>query len=286
MAEETKTTTADDGGDVADADTGMPRHSTEIWAYPLPLGDAYIQETRAYHLTLADVKALQHGDVVELTLFHRNVWDPIIKDDLPENAVLRAADVFNGARATYVHDGGVKGTITHHSVGKKGAPKPFTWQVEYDTENLECWQPIHDNGKVYGDDSCELPGSDHWTELPPTTRVGWRGPCVRTAFLAFMPNMFHVSSKRASAGAVRHRRVAAPEAEAKAAAIEDAAAIARYEACKARRAATGCRVYASRARSLRQTVTFPDTDDDDDDDDDDDSLDALDGDCDGMIRRQ
>ncbi len=152
--------------------------------------------------------ALQHGDVVELTLFDRTVWDHIIEDDTPQNVVLRAADVFKFSRAKYVHDHGVVGTITYHFLGIKATPEPmpFTWDIEFECSR---WYPFGADGLLHGDAACKVKGAPrHWSTFPPTTRVGWRGPCVRTALLAFMPNMFHVSSERESAGAERHKAVA------------------------------------------------------------------------------
>jgi hypothetical protein len=86
---------------------------------------------------------------------------------------------------------------------------------------------------------------------------------VRTEFLAFMPRLFHVSPSRKVACIVHQRRAAAPEAEARAAAIEDAAAVAEHDRIRASGAMmfrAGRRVYFSRAKTMRQTVSFADED--------------------------
>jgi hypothetical protein len=212
--------------------------ATTIWAFPLPAGSAYVDETYAYHLTLADVLALQHGESVDLTLFHRNVWDSAL-DTFPENVPLRAADVFARDVATYVHDHGVVGTLTHRQTGASLSPQRFRWHVEYEPG---CWYPFDDDGTLRGDGDG---APRHYSTFPCTTRVGWRGPCTRTAFVALMPNVVHV---------VQQRRAAAPDAEAKAAALEDAEALANPPKTLW---IDGCEVFRRRPKSFRQTVVVP-----------------------------
>lgn len=153
----------------------MKTRAKSVWAFPLE-AYSYLDATREYHVTLADVLALHKGDVMDLVTFDRNMWDVVLDGAAgrpAENVAYSAATFFrNCGRATYVHDSDVHGTITFRFPASETSskPRPFTWDMEHATN---VWHPMRG-------------------ALDVSTRVGFRGPCVLEGALSVMPSVFFV----------------------------------------------------------------------------------------------
>lgn len=161
----------------------------------------YVDLTRAFHLTLADVLALRRGDVLTLTHFDRNMCDVCFDggtsgDVAPKTAHPAASYFKNALQSTYTHSEGVSGALVFDFEAPGAAASPFTWHIEY---KPDCWYPLCDNYECYPRDEDgawpERPAElRHWSTYPGSTRIGYRGPCVRTETLAAMPDVFYGSS--------------------------------------------------------------------------------------------
>ena len=71
--------------------------------------------------------------------------------------------------------------------------KKFEFEVEYKSGS---WYPLRDGYLPASDEQTERPllGKRlHWSALPKTTPIGWRGPMVLWENLENAPMLFHVS---------------------------------------------------------------------------------------------
>jgi len=141
-------------------------------------------------VTLRDLEDLPKGRGVDLFLMDRNLFD-LCCDDNPVRTPLRPSHFF---RDNYL----VRFTKTDEAALKD------TWewlgdmkgQVEYcrgfDVDLGRCWCPLDGDGRVPVVDPqglCEF-GEDagkHFSELPGSTLVGWRGPMMPMCKMDLLP---------------------------------------------------------------------------------------------------
>ena len=171
------------------------RQSVVLFRYPL-LWSCYLEATVGHHLTIAHVCALKPQQQIHLTLFVRNVW-ALTLPNVKQNTAYTAHTFFsNGYTATYTHTRGLSGTFEISWPGKRVGEGEVWRNFEWDLEYLpNRWFPLR-QGKIQDDPRFDyripFECKKSWKEYPPSTRVGWRGPCVLTRELQNMPQIFYV----------------------------------------------------------------------------------------------
>ena len=158
-----------------------------LWKYPIPR-TSYIDETRQFHLTIADIKKLKKGDKLDIFCFDRNVMDNALSaTDKPYNPKIFFEHTYQGI---YTHDKGLKGLLQFDIYDDD--PVPFEFDLEYMNHR---WYPLK-NGKLESKgELCGVPkkfNGKTWRSFPDTTRIGCRGPIVLKNHLDYMPLVYNV----------------------------------------------------------------------------------------------
>jgi hypothetical protein len=140
----------------------------------------WIQKVRDHWLTIADVKQLKPGSKLKVVILDRNIYDYL--DGFPTNKMLPPTTLHQST-GTYTHGHGMQGTLLpDHG--------PFEFHVEYEKGR---WYPLRNGYLPAKDDQLGhalLGKKTHWTKMPPTTAVGFRGPMVRVSDLKSLPDFY------------------------------------------------------------------------------------------------
>ena len=147
----------------------------------LEMGD-WIEAAKRHWMTLADVAALPPGKPANIVMFHRNVGDRCMDEDVnPRGRAVRPARFFRTCVVTFVPDsdgGGTKGVVTF--VGEEDDDEKYHMELDVEYKN-DHWYPLK-GGYLPGSDSqrlAKLLGRRlHWSKMPKSTHVGWRGPMM------------------------------------------------------------------------------------------------------------
>ena len=146
-----------------------------------------------YALTIADIINMKPGDKLEVLMMDRNVldtsadelWNKSDKKYSPEK-------FFRNSRGTYINDKDLSGTMIFHWKGytAKQSTMPFEFELEY----LPChWYPLKKGKLPARARGAKFPWdkAKHWTEFPPTTKVGFRGAMINWNNLKDMPKVYY-----------------------------------------------------------------------------------------------
>eukprot|EP00005_Dracoamoeba_jomungandri_P007330 CAMPEP_0174262936 /NCGR_PEP_ID=MMETSP0439-20130205/16277_1 /TAXON_ID=0 /ORGANISM="Stereomyxa ramosa, Strain Chinc5" /LENGTH=235 /DNA_ID=CAMNT_0015347995 /DNA_START=45 /DNA_END=749 /DNA_ORIENTATION=- len=143
---------------------------------------------RRYGMSLRDLMDLPIGEAVDLFLMDRNVFDGSTDRDpgtyLP--SVFFADNYL--VRFTKTDEAGLKGTWEWLGmmVGEVEEDRGF------DVDLGRCWYPLEDDGKVPEEDQQGIfqfgeHAGKHFSELPDSTLVGWRGPMMLMEKMDLLP---------------------------------------------------------------------------------------------------
>lgn len=150
---------------------------------------------KKYALTINDILKLNPGEQIKLLPFHMNLWSTALDD---KNALisLKPQKFFEHEWIIYQHNKGLKGKwfgawlAKNEGVSKTARKIPpnklkdFEFDVQYTEGGL--WVPLK-NGYL------DMDGikKQHWSKLPKTTKIGWRGPMIKWSDLKKVPNIIY-----------------------------------------------------------------------------------------------
>ena len=169
-----------------------------LWKYPIPYNN-YVEEIRGFHLTIADIKKLNYGDVLHIVCFDHNIDN--LTDHNPLNKIICANRYFTELnQALYTHIDGLSGTIQIKDYDMN--PKPFEFSIECMDNN---WFPLINKTvqlNIYNYNEYFEYYNKSWTEFPDTTRVGvydtlaniWNGPIVLKKHMKYFPKVYKYDS--------------------------------------------------------------------------------------------
>eukprot|EP01098_Paradermamoeba_levis_P004679 TRINITY_DN1992_c0_g2_i6.p1 TRINITY_DN1992_c0_g2~~TRINITY_DN1992_c0_g2_i6.p1 ORF type:complete len:169 (-),score=23.78 TRINITY_DN1992_c0_g2_i6:277-783(-) len=133
-------------------------------------------EATKYHMMVKDIEELQDGESIEVLILDRNVLDVAASSKLNMPGVAsRPEHFFRQNRHTLTKKEGNLGTLDLHYGGRHTDLKDI--DIELLANNL--WYPLQGG----------MRDGKHWSEYPPTSKVGWRGPMIRWTDLALMPKL-------------------------------------------------------------------------------------------------
>jgi hypothetical protein len=143
--------------------------------------DEWTEVTKDKNLTINDVRSLRPGDVLHLYALDRNMWDRVDGDIF---------HVQNGLKMVYTHKGGLCGSMTFYDTGCIETVDNFEFDVEVSRNR---WWPFKEGRLPQGSEVfknfCKNRSMDgaHYSSLPTSTRLGWRGPAVQTKYADSLP---------------------------------------------------------------------------------------------------
>jgi len=158
-----------------------------LWKYPVPYTN-YIEEIRGFQLTIADIKKLKEGDVLDIVCFDYNV-DTLTNHNLV-NKILSANTFFKYInQAKYIHKNGLEGMIQFKNIDI--ITRKFEFSIECRENN---WYPLQ-YGKVLPNyyDYYLYPEyyNKLWTDFPDTIRVSCMiGPIVLKKHMKYLPRVY------------------------------------------------------------------------------------------------
>lgn len=140
-----------------------------------------------YALTLGDVRAMEPRESLEVLALDRNIWDTVMQDGT-KNRDHRPQTFFDQARANYVHDRECQGRFRWTQDGFEY--QDFEFQIEF---KHGSWYPLTE-GRLRALFPSDAPLIDpyvcHVSDLPDSTKVGWRGPMIPWDKLADAPCVY------------------------------------------------------------------------------------------------
>jgi hypothetical protein len=157
-------------------------------------------EWRAYVkdkcLTIADVLALKPGERIKVITMDRNEWECSERANKPD-VLHDVHDFFRQKVSVYIHKHDLVGeiawdfVISHKNMDDYYSFEPdreFEFDINYRGSN---WYPLT-NGRLPPADPQGLAqfgdaAGKHYSEFPPTTLIGWRGPMMLWERLAELP---------------------------------------------------------------------------------------------------
>lgn len=172
----------------------------KIWSYIIPKNKSNFKDifyispfdikkvSRNYHLTIKDILDLPIGQSIKIFCMDRNLYDFCIFEKRI-NHKMSAEKFFNGGYIIkYKRIDGLIGMWKFLDIDDSYE------QREFDLDLSEFWYPLVNNRVPQNDfdgffDMPELFAGKHYNELPPNTRIGWRGPCMKLENLKKIPNI-------------------------------------------------------------------------------------------------
>ncbi len=181
-------------------DFGWIKHLNENMAlrdYPPQEMQQFLEIAKPYHLTLGEIKQFPVGHKFEVVSWDRNYEEAWIWNEAIPMQVYESEVFFAWNRCTVTYKGAMEWTI-------KNIDGSFDHKVEIDVSNLDAcwtWWPLNENGYLDINNEPLTKGQEilshwkpkhlHWSELPGTTRVGWRGPMMYWEYLKDMPLVYY-----------------------------------------------------------------------------------------------
>ena len=144
---------------------------------------------RSKGLTIADIASMKKGERLAVVTIDRNVGDMV--SALKPNTLYSASKALASSRATYEHRGGLAGILTLYA--KSDDPvvlDPFEFHVEYAPGS---WYPLEKGVLPAKDPQMNRPllgKKTRWQDMPPSTRVGYRGSLLPESSLASLPKFY------------------------------------------------------------------------------------------------
>jgi len=132
-----------------------------------------------YQLTIQDITSLPAGATLNLLIQDRNIGDSVDGLKHFDGVSRRPTEFFKGLTNVFTKSSGLSGTMKWHW----GETHPFTFELLNKSQRM--WYPLDDSG-FHG-----ISGK-HWTQMPPTTKVGWRGAAMRWEDLDKLPELYAI----------------------------------------------------------------------------------------------
>ncbi len=139
-------------------------------------------------LTLKDVRAWKAGRTVDVLILHRNAADLAEDEDAnPRGKAIPAPQILRASRVRLTPQqvtatAGAAGGALDAALSWPGGGEAHSTHLHVQVRPGGAWYPLDADGTLPAKDGqgfFRLLGRPvHWTALPPSTRVGWRGPMM------------------------------------------------------------------------------------------------------------
>jgi hypothetical protein len=159
----------------------------------------FINNCKDKHLTIADIKLMSPGDVIDVVVWDTNFEEYWIWDSAEKNKSYDPFIFFKSNRCKITYKGNMLwdiyfdfgDTCTHPvHLDVSSLQTNWTW---YEINELDG--QIHITEEILDEKQSILsdwtPKHIYWTEFPDTTRVGWRGPIMLWDKLKDLPQVFY-----------------------------------------------------------------------------------------------
>ena len=140
-----------------------------------------------YMLTIQDILNLEKGDVIDLYIFDKNIWEFTHKINNSHTKTYSPQYYFRNNTAVYIHDKNLDGTLLFSFPFpiRDEIFRDFTFSVKPPNSD---WSIIDYYGYCF---SNYYNSKVHWTTLPKNTKVGWRGPVMNRNNMKYLPKIIH-----------------------------------------------------------------------------------------------
>jgi len=163
--------------------------------------DKWNELSKQKAVTIKDILSLKQGEQLKLLIMDRNVWDIALRDEI-RGKVSRPKDFFKRNWGIYIHESNLKGKLVFEfetcqdtdfldieKLPELCQPE-FEFHIEFEDD---CWYPLK-NGYLPATDRqkiCKFPWTkpQHWSVFPESTRIGFRGHCLKWSTLDDMPDI-------------------------------------------------------------------------------------------------
>lgn len=138
-----------------------------------------------YHVTIKDILSVPVGEPVKLLFICRNIFD--LTSENAKGVSMRPSDFFRKCyQVEFVRTEGIKGIW-------KSEDKTNEREFDIFLENLGFWFPLVNNRvpdrDYQGVFDLSVSAGKHYSELPETTKLGWRGPMIFKDKIDELPNV-------------------------------------------------------------------------------------------------
>jgi hypothetical protein len=158
-------------GNVCRDPNPRPKNGLEI--------EQWEKKVRSSWLTIADIKRLSPGDVLDVAVLDRNVIETADSAGIPPNRPVAAQRFLKSSMARYEHIEGLRGKLTLLINSERIELDPFEFHVDFDGKGN--WYPLMDGVLPAKDPQgfMKLLGKKTpWSAMSPKTHVGYRGPMI------------------------------------------------------------------------------------------------------------
>jgi len=131
-------------------------------------------------LTIGDITSLPPGARLNLLIQDRNIGDSVANLHHFDGVSRKPTEFFKGLTDVFTKTSGISGTMKWHW----GETQPFTFQLLHEGKGM--WGPVDENNGIF-----DLTGLS-WVQMPPSTKVGWRGSAMRWEDLYKLPEVYAV----------------------------------------------------------------------------------------------
>jgi hypothetical protein len=147
------------------------------------------QKSIPYHLTIKDIMDMKENKKYNLFHIDRNFYDFV---DMDTKGINLPTFIFRkNYKSIFTKSKDISGTTEWIFSDNDRRTDDTVWHIDLG----HIWYPLH-NGYVPLEDSMGLfnigeHAGKHWTELPKTTRIGWRGPCMLMSDINKVGNIYN-----------------------------------------------------------------------------------------------
>jgi len=154
------------------------------------------QNSKALHLTLGNVRMLEVGQELDVVIFDGNFEEYGMWEKYKKNEAYDPEDILQYNRTKIIYKGDFMwdivmsdcGTFEHPvHLNVEHLPTNYTWvEIDETDKGIHITREILSEGEeMPNDTSTHL----HNTEIPDTTRAGWRGPIMLWEYVKDMPKI-------------------------------------------------------------------------------------------------
>lgn len=145
----------------------------------------FIDRSRPYHLTIADVLKLTPQIPARLFLMDEHIYD-LTQYSETSNSVKPSQFFQYGKYADFMRERNLLGYWIWVLHGNRVG---IDMNIEFHVDISGRWRPLR-NGHVENGDGRFKYSGHHWSLLPQDTRVGWRGPAMFAKDMDKCPEIF------------------------------------------------------------------------------------------------
>jgi hypothetical protein len=149
------------------------------------------KKVRGAWLTIADIRRMNPGDVLDVAVLDRNVVETADSDGVPPNRLVAAERFLKPSKARYEHQEGLRGKLTLFINSENIELDPFEFHVDFDGKGN--WYPLMDGVLPAKDPQgfMKLLGKKvPWSAMSAKTHVGYRGPMIAWSKVRSLPKLF------------------------------------------------------------------------------------------------